>query len=208
MKKFYCSAMIFLHLFFLHHEDGTPLLAYLLAVERKESGAGRVCMSPSGFFSDYQMGRRLKASLLPDGRPMVRNLPIHSWEIRLEMIDMALILIVGDEPDACRMLQRILLSFGHSVQAFTESEKAIRWLEDNVPDLTLVDIDSRGSDSIGVLEAIQNRRADNKAVMITGNLSAETARRAMELGIQDYLVKPVEIDELEEWVGKALGLIL
>jgi DNA-binding NtrC family response regulator len=154
------------------------------------------------------MGRRLKTFLLPDGRPMVRNLPIHSWEIRLEMIDMALILIVGDEPDACRMLQRILLSFGHSVQAFTESEKAIRWLEDNVPDLTLVDIDSRGSDSIGVLEAIQNRRADNKAVMITGNLSAETARRAMELGIQDYLVKPVEIDELEEWVGKALGLIL
>jgi YesN/AraC family two-component response regulator len=44
--------------------------------------------------------------------------------------------------------------------------------------------------------------------MITGFPSAETAREATRLGIEDYLVKPVEIEELEYRVNKALGLVL
>jgi DNA-binding response OmpR family regulator len=151
------------------------------------------------------MGRRLKAFLLPDGGPMVRNLPIHSWEIRLEMIDMALILIVGDEPDACRMLQRILSSFGHSVQAFTTGGKAVEWLEDNLPDLALLDINLRETDGIGLLKILRRSQPRTKTMMITGNPSAETAGQATELGVVDYLVKPVEIDELEERINRALG---
>ncbi len=127
---------------------------------------------------------------------MVRNLLIHSWEIRLEMIDMALILIVGDEPDACRMLQRIL---------FTEGGKAVEWLEDNLPDLALLDINLRETDGIGLLKILRRSQPRTKTMMITGNPSAETAGQATELGVVDYLVKPVEIDELEERINRALG---
>jgi YesN/AraC family two-component response regulator len=44
--------------------------------------------------------------------------------------------------------------------------------------------------------------------MITGYPSVDTVKKALDLGIEDYLVKPIEIHELEERVSKALGLIL
>jgi DNA-binding NtrC family response regulator len=121
---------------------------------------------------------------------------------------MATILVVDDEQDACRLLQRILSACGHTVYTFTEANGALEWLESNTPDLALLDIKLRGAGGISVLEFIRSHDLHTKAMMITGYPTAETASRALELGVDDYLVKPIDINELEALVNKALGLVL
>lgn len=121
---------------------------------------------------------------------------------------MALILTLDDEPDACELMQRILSAMGHEVRAFTDSRDALEWLDRNSPDLALLDVRLRGADGLGVLELIRKRHPDAKAMIVTGYPSAETQTRASELGVEDFVVKPIEIDDLERRVTRALGLIL
>jgi DNA-binding response OmpR family regulator len=121
---------------------------------------------------------------------------------------MSLILVVDDELDACLLMQRVLSGSGHEVYALQDPREAMVWLQTHEPDLALLDIKLRGGDGISVLEHLRRSHTHTKVMMITGYPSVETASRALELGIDDYLVKPLEIDELEQRVNKALGLIL
>lgn len=121
---------------------------------------------------------------------------------------MALIMVLDDERDACRLMQRILTKLGHDVQVFCRADDARLWLEDHEPDLALLDIKLKDDDGLSVLEFLRAHWPAAKVIMITGYPSAETARQATLLGIEDYLIKPVEIAELEDRVGKALGLVL
>jgi len=117
---------------------------------------------------------------------------------------MSRILVVDDEHDACSLLQRILSVYGHEVFTFTEVPKALAWLENHVPQLALVDIKMPEMDGIRLLRRIRLQHPSIKVIMITGYPSAETANEARQLGIADYLIKPVEIDELEERIQRAL----
>ena len=121
---------------------------------------------------------------------------------------MGLILVLDDEQDSCRLIQRILSGSGHEIQTFTAGNDALQWLETHDPDLAILDIKLRGMDGIDVLEHMRKRNCRAKVIMITGHPSVETTQRALRHGIEDYMVKPIEIDELEERVNRALRLIL
>jgi two-component system, response regulator, stage 0 sporulation protein F len=117
---------------------------------------------------------------------------------------MALIMIVDDEEDACRLSTRILTAQGHEVQAFATGEEAIQWLRDATPDLAVLDIKLRGMDGISVLEHVRQLGRSTRVILITGYPAARSTQRAMELGVEGILVKPVEIDEFERLVNRAL----
>jgi two-component system response regulator RegA len=117
---------------------------------------------------------------------------------------MALILVVDDEKDACRLVERILSASGHQVHGFTEAAAAMQWLEERRPDLAILDIKLQAADGISLLEALRKREPLMKVIMITGYPSVETASKAQLLGVEDYMVKPLEIDEFEKRVNKVL----
>ncbi|OIP88940.1 MAG: hypothetical protein AUK55_15400 [Syntrophobacteraceae bacterium CG2_30_61_12] len=119
---------------------------------------------------------------------------------------MALILVIDDETDACRLMERILSADGHRVFGFTEVEAAMRWLDDNVPDLAILDIKLQSTDGISLLKAMRLRDPFMKVIMIVGTSSVEAANLAIGQGIDAYLVKPLELDELEQRVASALAL--
>lgn len=121
---------------------------------------------------------------------------------------MGLIMVLDDEQDSCRLIQRVLYGSGHEVQTFTDGNEALHWLESHEPDLAILDIKLRRPDGIQILEHMRRRKCRAKVLMITGHPSVETAQRAFQHGIEDYMVKPIEIDELEERVNRALRLIL
>jgi two-component system, response regulator RegA len=121
---------------------------------------------------------------------------------------MALVLVLDDERDACRLMARMISSFGHTVKAFSDSTDALEWIVEEDPDLALLDVKLRGPDGIEVLERMLRIRPQLKAIVITGYPSTETAGKAIDTGALDFLVKPVEIDELQERISRALGLIL
>lgn len=117
---------------------------------------------------------------------------------------MALIMIVDDEEDACRLSTRILVAQGHEVHAFTTGEEAIQWLQGASPDLAVLDIKLMGRDGIGVLEHVRQLGRSMGVVLITGYPTAPRTQRAVDLGVDGILVKPVEIEELERLVNRAL----
>lgn len=118
---------------------------------------------------------------------------------------MALIMVLDDERDACRLMRRILSRLGHQVQVFCRADEARRWLETSQPDLALLDIKLKEDNGLSILKFLRAHRPAVKVIMITGYPSAETTREALRLGVEDCLIKPVEIEDLESSVDKALA---
>lgn len=120
---------------------------------------------------------------------------------------MAKIMVLDDEEDICQLVERVLVECGHEVTTFTGAAESMKWLRSNKPDLALLDFKLRGMDGLSVLEYIRQNFPEIKAIMITGKPSPEVKVKAIELGLEDYLVKPLEISILEYHVNKVLGLL-
>jgi DNA-binding response OmpR family regulator len=134
-----------------------------------------------------------------------RNLPaLGNGSPEPEEQRMAHILVLDDEQDACSLMARVLSALGHEVQVFTDYLPVLDWLELHTPDLALIDIKLRRGSGLKVLEFIRIHLPQTKVMMITGSPSAETSRKADQLGIDDYLVKPIDIDELERRLNDTL----
>jgi len=117
---------------------------------------------------------------------------------------MASILVLDDEADACDLIERIL-SPGHDVSTFTEERKAISFAQDNQIDLAILDIKLKEMSGVDVLAKLKEKYPDLKTIMLTGYPTVETARQSITLGAHEYLVKPIDIDELEAKVKKVLA---
>ncbi len=116
---------------------------------------------------------------------------------------MAKILVLDDEKDACDLIERVLSS-AHKVQTFTEEEDAIDFAAREDVELAILDIKLKKMSGVDVLEKLKQDNPDMKAIMLTGYPTVETARRSLTLGAHEYLVKPIDIDELEQKVKTVL----
>jgi len=116
---------------------------------------------------------------------------------------MAKILVLDDEKDACDLIERILSS-AHDVTTFTQEQEAIDFTAREPVDLAILDIKLKTMSGVDVLERLKQDNPDMKAIMLTGYPTVETARRSLTLGAHEYLVKPIDIDELEQKVKKVL----
>jgi DNA-binding NtrC family response regulator len=118
---------------------------------------------------------------------------------------MALILVVDDERDACLMLRRILGAMGHDVVTFNAAHSALAWLQGQVPQLAVLDYRLPDLDGLQLLGLMRSNYPDVKVLMLTAYPSAEVAAEAMALGAIAYLLKPIEIEELEARVEESLS---
>ena len=117
---------------------------------------------------------------------------------------MANILVLDDEKDACELIDRILSS-SHKVKTFTEEGEAIAHAGNNPVDLAILDIKLKTMSGVDVLAKLKEHAPNMKAIMLTGYPTVETARRSITLGADEYLVKPIDIDELEAKVKTVLS---
>jgi DNA-binding NtrC family response regulator len=118
---------------------------------------------------------------------------------------MAEILALDDVQDATVLIGKILKKKGHNVHTFTEEEDAINFARDNSVDLAILDIKLKKMSGVEVLAELKKIQPDMHAIMLTGYPTVETAREAISLGADEYCVKPIDRDELEEKVEKVLA---
>lgn len=118
---------------------------------------------------------------------------------------MGLVVVLDDELDACRLMQRVICAMGHVVHAFTDHHEALEWVRGNKPDLAVIDIKLRGASGLSVLQSIQQMLFSTKVIMVTGCPTEEAVQQAMKMGVEDCLSKPLEIADLEELVNRALS---
>ncbi len=117
---------------------------------------------------------------------------------------MAVILALDDVQDATVLIGKILSKKGHKVHTFTEEDEAIKFAQENKIDLAILDIKLKKMSGVEVLGLLKEARPEMHAIMLTGYPTVETAREAISLGADEYCVKPIDRDELEQKVEKVL----
>ena len=106
------------------------------------------------------------------------------------------VLLVDDEIEFVETLLKRLKKRGLDVTTAGNGEEALSRLELNPADVVVLDVKMPGMDGIDVLREIKSRCPLVEVIMLTGHANVEVAIQGMELGAFDYLMKPMDIDEL------------
>jgi DNA-binding NtrC family response regulator len=118
---------------------------------------------------------------------------------------MAHIIVIEDDEANRRSLLRALRREGHQVEGFELAEPALEYLRANrTVCLVVTDLMLPGTDGFGVLEAAREISPRIGLLMVTGHASVESAVDAMKRGADDYLTKPVNLDELRKRVSSII----
>jgi len=106
------------------------------------------------------------------------------------------VLIVDDEKDFIDTLVERIKMRAIDVNGVFSGESALEYLSSNAADVVVLGVRMPGMDGVDTLKEIKRRHPFVEVIMLTGLAHVETATRVMELGAFDYLLKPVEIEEL------------
>jgi len=116
------------------------------------------------------------------------------------------VLIIEDEPGTVEMYRIVLEIEGYRVRVAYTISTAISALEEEIPDLVLLDVVMRDSSGLDLCRKIrEDPKLAHIPVVIVSNLgSKDHIDAGMEAGADDYLSKPVSQNELLEAVRKGL----
>ncbi|MEQ8821341.1 MAG: sigma-54 dependent transcriptional regulator [Sumerlaeia bacterium] len=106
------------------------------------------------------------------------------------------ILIVDDEKNTREGLKWALESQAGAISLAEDGEKALLLLGEKQPDLVLTDLKMPKMGGMELLQHIREEFPTTDVIILTGHGTVETAVEAMKLGASDYLLKPVNLDEL------------
>ena len=106
------------------------------------------------------------------------------------------VLFVDDEIDFLETLLKRMKKRGVDVTGVGSGEQALSFLDTNQVDVVVLDVRMPGMDGIETLREIKRRHPLIEVIMLTGHANLEVAIEGMELGAFDYLMKPMDIDEL------------
>jgi len=113
------------------------------------------------------------------------------------------ILAVDDELSICLLLENFL-SQDFNVVTINDGLEALLWLEDNIPDLIISDIQMPKMDGYEFLTKLRQRgfTKHTPVIMLSGKSESKERIKCYRLGAQDYLTKPFNPEELDELVKK------
>ena len=106
------------------------------------------------------------------------------------------VLFVDDEVDFLDTLLKRMKKRQVNVSGVKSGEEALEWLAKNTADVIVLDVRMPGMDGIRTLKEIKKLNPLVEIIMLTGHANLEVAREGMQLGAFDYLMKPIDIDEL------------
>jgi len=106
------------------------------------------------------------------------------------------LLLVDDESDFRETLLKRMQRRNVDVHGVDSGDLALAWLADNAADVVILDVRMPGMDGIETLQEIKKRHPLVEVIMLTGHASMEVAIEGMQMGAFDYLMKPMDMDEL------------
>jgi len=117
---------------------------------------------------------------------------------------MKTVLIVDDEPDIIMLLRLALEAAGYATVEATDGKEALEVIRSSHPDLVLLDIMMPGMDGWATLEHLDETGEHPRVIMVTAKTASRERDRAMEMGVDDFVTKPFEPDELLERMRRVL----
>lgn len=117
---------------------------------------------------------------------------------------MTRILIVDDEETIRLALRKFLRSRGYEVEIAASGDQALQILENQPFSLMLCDVRMPGMTGVQIVPLAVERDPDLAIIMLTAVNDAATATEVLSYGASDYLIKPVELADLQQAVDRAL----
>ena len=113
------------------------------------------------------------------------------------------ILIVDDNPANLAIIEQALED-DYEVTAVTSGMRALRYLEKNIPDLILLDVEMPMMNGIQTLQKIRELplSARTPVIFLTARKDGSTVAEGFKLGICDYITKPFDPDDIIERIGR------
>ena len=110
---------------------------------------------------------------------------------------MATVGVVDDDRDVCAVVRRALERDGHSVHSAFTGRGAIALVEQQRPEVLLLDWMLPDMEGLIVCRTVHARWPDVSIIMVTARAEEVDAVRALDLGVDDYMRKPIRIHELQ-----------
>jgi DNA-binding NtrC family response regulator len=116
------------------------------------------------------------------------------------------ILIVDDEPSLLQSLDTVLSDQYETILA-SSGEEGIAQVREQTPDLVLLDMALPGMNGLETLSRIKQHDPNIVVIMITAHERVPDVVEAMKVGAFNYLIKPLDLDELEVTIEKGLQTV-
>lgn len=124
---------------------------------------------------------------------------------------MARILLIDDDRELSEALRAALVEQQHEVDCLDAAERAMEVLAGGDYDAVLLDNRLPRLSGIEFLAALEQEEISVPVILMTGDPTSDTAIQAMNLGAFDYVVKPLDLDELagelETLIAKAESIV-
>ncbi|RJX33888.1 MAG: hybrid sensor histidine kinase/response regulator [Desulfarculus sp.] len=114
------------------------------------------------------------------------------------------ILCIDDDEIARESAQVLLSRWGHRVSLASSGQAGLELMQQDPPDLVLVDLQMPGLNGLQVLERVSLSHPDVILIMVTGHATLRRAVEAMKQGAYDFISKPFPPDELRLAVERGL----
>ncbi|AFP30186.1 sigma-54-dependent transcriptional regulator [Marinobacter sp. BSs20148] len=120
---------------------------------------------------------------------------------------MARILIIDDDASIRQTLRAFLLEESHEAQACASVEEALGFGNSEDPELILLDVRLEGMSGLDGLLVLKAQYPDCRILIMTAHHDMESTIQAMQRGADDYLHKPLDLDELETAINHSLAML-
>ena len=162
---------------------------YVVLMERLESEINKILGSIKGV-------KKIDVKPGPNYRPS-------SVFANIELDLPEKVLLVDDEKDFVTTLSERLQMRDVEPAVVYSGEEALNLLEDETPDVMVLDLRMPGIDGIEVLKKVKQEHPSVAVIILTGHGSEKDRELCMSLGAFAYLEKPVDIDELSDTMRRA-----
>src|SRR5215475_1956116 len=113
------------------------------------------------------------------------------------------VVVIDDEVNTCTFLRTVFEAEGHVCHTFVRAEAGEQFLADNLTDLVMVDVYLGSTNGIDLLQRLKAQQPGTYPVIMTANVSVETAARALSEGAIDYVSKPLTVDQVRAIASRA-----
>ena len=117
---------------------------------------------------------------------------------------MADILVVDDDASVAGALRRFMEVEGHACRVASNAVDGLRMIDEQRPDIVMMDIRMPGIDGLQALDQVQATHPGLCVVMMTGYGTSQTSIDAMKAGAFDYITKPPSLDTLRRLIARAV----